>query len=74
MCVLGEGGGGVIRVLIADDHPVVRGGIAALVRAEADLELVGEATVKTHLQKVFAKLDVDDRTRAVTRAMELRLL
>ncbi len=44
MCVLGEGGGGVIRVLIADDHPVVRPGIAALVRAEADLELVGEAT------------------------------
>ena len=35
---------------------------------------IGEATVKTHLQKVFAKLDVADRTRAVTRAMELGLL
>ncbi|TFV84967.1 response regulator transcription factor [Microbacterium sp. dk485] len=35
---------------------------------------VGEATVKTHLLHVFAKLEVDDRTRAVTRAMELGLL
>ncbi len=35
---------------------------------------VGEATVKTHLLHVFAKLEVADRTRAVTRAMELKLL
>ncbi|WP_420846101.1 LuxR C-terminal-related transcriptional regulator [Microbacterium lushaniae] len=35
---------------------------------------VGEATVKTHLLHVFVKLEVDDRTRAVTRAMELGLL
>lgn len=35
---------------------------------------LGEATVKTHLLHVFEKLDVKDRTRAVTRAMELGLL
>ena len=35
---------------------------------------LGEATVKTHLLHVFAKLDVSDRTRAVTRAMELGVL
>jgi DNA-binding NarL/FixJ family response regulator len=35
---------------------------------------VGEATVKTHLLHVFEKLGVSDRTRAVTRAMELGLL
>ncbi len=35
---------------------------------------IGEATVKTHLQHVFEKLGVSDRTRAVTRAMELSLL
>ncbi|TFC90172.1 response regulator transcription factor [Cryobacterium sp. TMT4-31] len=35
---------------------------------------IGEATVKTHLLHVFEKLGVGDRTRAVTLAMELRLL
>jgi DNA-binding NarL/FixJ family response regulator len=35
---------------------------------------IGEATVKTHLLRVFAKLDVDDRTRAVTVALERGLL
>ena len=35
---------------------------------------LGEATVKTHLLHVFEKLEVADRTRAVTRAMELGLL
>ncbi len=36
--------------------------------------VIGEATVKTHLVHVFEKLEVGDRTRAVTRAMELGLL
>ncbi|MFJ4073627.1 LuxR family two component transcriptional regulator [Curtobacterium sp. PhB137] len=35
---------------------------------------LSETTVKTHLGHVFEKLGVNDRTRAVTRAMELRLL
>jgi DNA-binding NarL/FixJ family response regulator len=35
---------------------------------------LSEATVKTHLLHAFEKLDVSDRTRAVTRAMELGLL
>ncbi|MBT1681228.1 response regulator transcription factor [Curtobacterium aurantiacum] len=35
---------------------------------------LSEATVKTHLGHVFEKLGVNDRTRAVTRAMELGLL
>ena len=35
---------------------------------------IGESTVKTHLLHVFEKLEVADRTRAVTRAMELDLL
>ncbi|GAA1779285.1 response regulator transcription factor [Leucobacter iarius] len=35
---------------------------------------IGESTVKTHLLHVFEKLDVSDRTRAVTRAMELGLI
>ncbi len=35
---------------------------------------LSEATVKTHLLHVFEKLGVKDRTRAVTKAMELGLL
>jgi len=35
---------------------------------------LGEATVKTHLLHAFEKLEVGDRTRAVTKAMELGLL
>jgi DNA-binding NarL/FixJ family response regulator len=31
---------------------------------------ISEATVKTHLLHVFAKLGVDDRTAAVTEALE----
>jgi len=32
-----------IRILIADDHAVVRSGLRALLRADPDLEVVGEA-------------------------------
>ncbi|BAS10278.1 response regulator protein [Arthrobacter sp. Hiyo4] len=31
---------------------------------------IAEATAKTHLLRIFNKLDVDDRTRAVVLAME----
>lgn len=36
--------------------------------------VIGEVTVKTRLLRVFAKLDVSDRTRAVVVAMERGLL
>jgi two-component system, NarL family, response regulator NreC len=32
-----------MRVLLADDHPVVRAGLRALVNAQPDMEVVGEA-------------------------------
>ncbi len=35
---------------------------------------IGEATVKTHLLRIFAKLDVSDRTAAVTVAIEQGML
>ncbi|MCF2528294.1 response regulator transcription factor [Yinghuangia soli] len=46
-----------------------------LTNADIGRELyIGEATVKTHLLRAFAKLGVDDRTAAVTVAMEAGLL
>lgn len=36
--------GDKIRVMLVDDHEVVRKGLAALIEAEADLEVVGEAS------------------------------
>ena len=54
---------------------VLAGVSRGLTNAEIGRELfIGEATVKTHLLRAFAKLGVDDRTRAVTVAMELGLL
>ena len=35
---------------------------------------IGESTVKTHLLKVFDKLEVADRTHAVTVALERGIL
>jgi DNA-binding NarL/FixJ family response regulator len=35
---------------------------------------ISEATVKTHLLHIFAKLDVQDRTQAVTVALERGIL
>ncbi len=53
--------------------------LAAVARGLSNAEIgrelfIGEATVKTHLQRLFTKLDVDDRTRAVTVAIERGLL
>ena len=33
----------MIRLLLSDDHPVVRAGIRALLESEADLQVVAEA-------------------------------
>jgi DNA-binding NarL/FixJ family response regulator len=33
----------MIRIVLADDHPVVRAGVRALLECERDLEIVGEA-------------------------------
>ena len=43
-------------------------------RAIGERLFVGEATVKTHLVRAFEKLGVNDRTRAVTLAMERGLI
>ena len=50
---------------------VARGGSNAQIGAEL---FISEATVKTHLLRIFTKLGVDDRTRAVTVALERGIL
>jgi DNA-binding NarL/FixJ family response regulator len=45
-----------IRILVVDDHPVVRRGIAALIATESDMSLVGEAaTGREALQRFRAQ-------------------
>lgn len=58
------------RVLQA--RPGGRLSVDRLTRAVRTAE--NEATVKTHLLRTFTKLDVGDRTAAVTTAMSLGLL
>jgi DNA-binding NarL/FixJ family response regulator len=59
----------------AREIEVLAGVARGLTNAEIGRELfIGEATVKTYLLRVFDKLGVDDRTHAVTVAMERGLL
>ncbi|MGW4940043.1 response regulator [Actinoplanes sp. NPDC004185] len=61
--------------LSARETEVLRLVARGLTNADIGRELfITEATVKTHLLRAFAKLDVADRTAAVTRAMSHGLL
>jgi DNA-binding NarL/FixJ family response regulator len=48
-----------IRILIADDHYVVRMGLAALIETEPDLQVVGEAADGTQVVELYKKLKPD---------------
>jgi len=56
-----------LRVLLVDDHEVVRDGIAALLRATDDLVVAGEAS------GVQEAIDEADRTRPDVVVMDVRL-
>jgi two-component system, NarL family, response regulator len=45
-----------IRILVVDDHPVVREGIAAMISAEAGLEVAGEASTAEAAIKAYFEL------------------
>ena len=47
----------MIRVLVADDHPIVRGGIVALLESADDIEVVGQAA--TGLEAVDLALSLE---------------
>lgn len=50
---------GQIRVLVADDHPVVRTGLAAVLVQQADLELVAEAENGERAVKLYRQYQPD---------------
>jgi DNA-binding NarL/FixJ family response regulator len=49
----------VIRIVIADDHPVVRAGLRAVLDVAADIEVVGEAATPDEAVALAASLDPD---------------
>ncbi|MEI7535364.1 MAG: response regulator transcription factor, partial [Verrucomicrobiae bacterium] len=48
-----------IRILVADDHFVVRMGLIALVNTEDDLEVIGQASDGNQAVELFEKLQPD---------------
>lgn len=50
---------GTIRIVIADDHPVVREGLAAMLSREPDIEVVGEASDGQEAVERVASLQPD---------------
>lgn len=49
----------MIRIVIADDHAVVRGGLRALIRDDPQLELVGEASGGAEAIELVTQLQPD---------------
>jgi len=49
----------VIRVLVADDHPIVRGGIVALLESAGDMEVVGTASTGLEAVELAVQLGPD---------------
>ena len=49
----------MIRVLIADDHPIVREGFGAIVNAESDIQVVAQAADGAEAIELAAKTDAD---------------
>ncbi|MCA9837157.1 MAG: response regulator transcription factor [Trueperaceae bacterium] len=48
-----------IRVLLADDHPIVRSGIKSALEVESDIDVVGEASDGNEAQSFTAELKPD---------------
>lgn len=62
----------MIRVLVADDHPIVRAGIVGLLDTEEDFEVVGEASSGEEALELCAGLRAEDRAPDVV-LMDLRM-
>jgi len=55
----GNGQGEPRRILIVDDHPVVRQGIKLMVNAQPDLKVVGEAQTEQDARRLVRELKPD---------------
>jgi DNA-binding NarL/FixJ family response regulator len=49
----------MIRILLADDHPVVRAGVRAMLASDSELDIVGEATAPGEAVAMAAELRPD---------------
>jgi DNA-binding NarL/FixJ family response regulator len=54
-----QAGSGIIRVLLADDHPIVRDGLKKLLTLEDDIRVVGEAADGHEVLKLVEELRPD---------------
>jgi len=57
--VTGDGEPGVIRVVLADDHPVVRAGLRGMLAAEPGIEVVADAASGAEAVAVAARFQPD---------------
>ena len=48
-----------MKILIADDHPIVRQGLRQILAAESDMDLVGEAKNASEMLGLARKLEWD---------------
>jgi DNA-binding NarL/FixJ family response regulator len=48
-----------IRILIVDDHPIVRDGLVAILSTQADMDVVGQADSGAEALQRFSQLDPD---------------
>jgi DNA-binding NarL/FixJ family response regulator len=62
----------VIRVLIIDDHKVVRQGLVAFLATEPDIEVVGDAADGGEALAELAKLEVDDLPQVVLMDLQMQ--
>ncbi len=49
----------MIKIIIADDHPIVLGGLKQMIAGESDMELIGEAQNAAELLELFDKRSCD---------------
>lgn len=54
-----DSGKPTISLIVADDHPVVRDGLARLIRDESDMEVLGEAADGEQAVRLFEELQPD---------------